>query len=385
MAKMYPQLKKLLKALTVICIIFTVIVGSFVVANYRNIIRMISVGLLIKGQALQSISTDQLLEGAVRGMVDALDDPYSAFMNSEEFKEMQHYIQGSIGGIGIYVGVKNNNIVVQSPIEGSPAALAGIRADDIIVKIDDKFTADFSYDEVVGMMRGEPGTLVKVSIMREGEANLLEYSLVREVIDLPTVSSNILPGEPKIGYLRLSMFASNSDEAMAEELQNLEQQGIAGLILDLRDNPGGDLGSAINIAKFFVPAGPIVHTVTRGGVTEIYEATGEPAFTAPVVILINEGSASASEVLAGALKDTGTAVLIGEKSFGKGIVQSVIPLPSGDGLKITSSKYLTPKKIDIHEKGIEPDLLVVQEESVFENPANDLQLQKAIKVLKEQL
>ncbi len=385
MTTMNPKLKRALQIFTAICVIFTIVVGSFIVTNFRNVMRMVYVGLLVKTQALQPVTTEQLLEGAVRGMVDSLDDPYSAFMDSEEFTEMQNYIHGTIGGIGIYVGVKDNNLVVQSPVEGSPAALAGIRADDIIIKIDDKSTAELKYDDAVNMMRGEPGTEVKIRIMREGVAELLDFILVRQVIDLPTVSSNILPGEPKIGHIRLSMFASNSDEALAMELENLENQGIKGLILDLRDNPGGDLETAVNIAKFFVPAGPIIYSVSRSGVTETYEVSGDSAFDLPLVVLINEGSASASEVLAGALKDTKSAILVGEKTFGKGIVQSVLPLPGGDGLKLTTSKYLTPNKIDIHEKGIEPDVVVVQEESVYEDFDDDLQLQKAITIIKEQL
>jgi len=375
------QLKRLTKVLTTFCVIFTIVVGAFMVTNFRNIVRMLEVGLLVKTQSLKPISTSELLEGAVRGMVESLEDPYSGFMTSQEFREMQRYIQGSIGGIGIYVGVKDKNIVVQAPIEGTPAHKAGIKSDDIIVKINDTFTADLRYDEAVAMMRGEPGTQVRLSIMREGVSNLLEFTLTREIIDLPTVASEILPGNPKIGYMRLRMFASNSDEAFAQELAALQSQGIQGLVLDLRDNPGGDLESAVNIAKNFVPKGPVVFTVNRSGITQTYESTEEPVFKLPVVILINGGSASASEVLSGALKDTKVATLIGEKTFGKGIVQAIFPLGGGDGLKLTTSKYLTPAKIDIHEKGIEPDISVAR----GDNPQEDLQLKKAVEVLSEQI
>ncbi len=377
--------KRILKVLTIFCIIITLVVGTFIVTNFRNVMRMVSVGLLMKMRSLQPVTTDQMLEGAVRGMVESLQDPYSVFMTGKEFQDMQNYIQGSIGGIGIYVGVKNNNIVVQSPIEGSPAARAGLRNDDIIVKIDDKSTSELTYDEAVAMMRGVPGTQIKISVMREGKNEILEFLITREIIEIPTVSSEILSGKRKIGYLRLNMFASNSDEAFQEELQSLYQQGIEGLILDLRDNPGGDLESAVNIAANFVPEGPIVHIVERSGNTFTYEAEQEVNFNLPLVVLINKGSASASEVLAGALQDTGVAVLVGEKTFGKGIVQTVFPLPGGDGLKLTSSEYLTPNMTDIHEKGIEPDIRIEQAESQLEDKKDDLQLQKAIMLINEKL
>lgn len=370
-------LKRLVSVLTTICIIFTIVVGAFMVANFRNVVRMVEVGLLVKTQSLKPVDSNSLLEGAVRGMVDSLEDPYSNFMTKNEFLEMQRYIQGSIGGIGIYVGIKDNSIVVQAPIEGTPAAKAGILSEDIIVKINDTFTADLKYDEAVTMMRGDPGTQVKISIMRQGANKLLEFTLTREVIDLPTVSSEVLKENKDIGYLRLRMFASNSDEALAQELKKLQDQGIKGLILDLRDNPGGDLESAVNIAKNFVPKGPVVFTVDRGGVTHTYESQEEPSFKAPVVILINGGSASASEVLAGALKDTKIGTLVGEKTFGKGIVQAIFPLGGGDGLKLTTSKYLTPNKVDIHEKGIEPDVVIAPDA----NQTEDLQLKKALEVL----
>lgn len=372
-----PQLKRLIRVLTTICIIFTLVVGAFMVANFRNVMRMFEVGLLVKTQSLKPVDTNQLLEGAVRGMVDSLEDPYSNFMSNKEFLEMQRYIQGSIGGIGIYVGIKDKSIVVQAPIEGTPAAKAGIKSEDIIVKINDTFATDLKYDEAVGMMRGDPGTKVKISIMRAGVSNLLEFELTREVIDLPTVSSEVRKDNKDIGYLQLRMFASNSDEALAQELKKLQDQGIKGLVLDLRDNPGGDLESAVNIAKNFVPKGPVVFTVDRGGATQTYQSGADPSFKLPMVVLINGGSASASEVLAGALKDTKVATLIGEKSFGKGIVQAIFPLGGGDGLKLTTSKYLTPNKIDIHEKGIEPDVAIAPGEKQGE----DLQLKKALEVL----
>jgi carboxyl-terminal processing protease len=203
MAGQQSRFRRLISALTAICILFTIVTGAFIVTNFRNVIRMLEVGLLVKTQSLQPVTADQLLEGAVRGMVSSLEDPYSSFMTNQEFLEMQRYIQGSIGGIGIYVGIKDKNIVVQAPIEGTPAHKAGILSEDIIVKINETFTTELNYDEAVAMMRGEPGTQVKISIMRKGINNLLEFTLTREIIDLPTVSGEVLKDNPDIGSLLL--------------------------------------------------------------------------------------------------------------------------------------------------------------------------------------
>lgn len=374
--------KKIITSLTIVSFVVTFVVGAFILVNFKEVTRILEVGFLIKTQYLHPVSTKQLLQGAVRGMVESLDDPYSVFMDAEEFEQMQRYIQGSIGGIGIYVDYKDKNIVVVSPIEGTPAYKAGILRDDVIIKINDSFTNELNYEEAVNLMRGDPGTKVKISIMRQGVSNLLEFDLTREIIEIPTVTSQVLPDNKDIGYLKIKMFASNSDEAVGEQLQELKEKGIKALILDLRDDPGGDLESAVNIAKYFVPQGPIVYTVDKGGYTQIYDsAQKNDVEKIPLTVLINGGSASASEVLAGAIKDTESGTLIGEKTFGKGIVQAIYPLARGDGLKLTTSKYLTPDKHDIHQKGIEPHILV----TLTEKDEEDLQLKKAIEVLEEKI
>lgn len=376
-------LRSVVGFLTIISFTFTIIVGGFLLANIDEVNRILQVWLLIKTQYIQKVDTNLLMEGAVRGMVDSLNDPYSVFMNAQEFTDIQRYIQGSIGGIGIYVGIKDNNIVVVAPIEGTPAFKAGIQRDDVIVKINEKNTSEMKYDEAVSMMRGEPGTQVKVSIMRQGVSNLMEFNITREVIDIPTVTGKMLEGSNNMGYLRLRMFASNTDEAVTQQLKELQAKGMKGLILDLRDNPGGDLDSAVNIARHFVPKGPIVYTVDRGGDVKIHGSSEGNNLKIPLIVLINGGSASASEVLSGAIKDTKAGILLGEKTFGKGIVQAIFPirLTEGDGLKLTTSKYLTPNKIDIHDKGIEPDIAV----KPAENEKDDIQLQKATELLKEKL
>lgn len=373
-------LKKIIAVLTVICFIVTALTGVFYVSYSQEINRLFDIAVIIKSQYLENVTMKQLLVGAARGMVDSLDDPYSVYLNAQDFEDLQRYIQGTFGGIGIYVEVtKDKKLIVSSPIEGTPAHQAGLKRGDVIIKIDDTFTSELDYDEAVARMRGEPGTQVRVSVMREGASSLLEFALTRENIDIPTVESSIM--EDGIGYLRLKVFASNSDLAVGQHLKKLSGAGVKALILDLRENPGGDLDAAVNIAEYFVPEGPVVYIVNRYGDTKVYASARGSDLNIPLVVLINGGSASASEVLSGAIKDTGAGILIGEKTFGKGIVQGLFPFGRGEGIKLTTSKYLTPNKIDIHEKGIEPDIAV----SITENDTEDIQLKKAVEYLKKQL
>lgn len=373
--------KRIISIVTIFALVFTILVGSFIALNFREVLRMLEVGLFIKTQYLEEVTTSKLLEGAVRGMVDSLGDPYSVYMDQNEYGEMNRYIHGSIGGIGIYVGLKDKKIIVVAPIEGTPAYKAGIQRDDVIIKINDRFTSDLNYEEAVSLMRGEPGSAVQISIMREGVSKLMDFTLTREIIDIPTVESKVLDENKDIGYMRIRMFASSTDENVSQQLKELNEQGIKGLIIDLRDNPGGDLESAVNIAKQFVPKGPVVHTVDRGKKVQSYGAENRESFMRPLVVLINGGSASASEVLSGAIKDSQSGILIGEKTFGKGIVQAIFPLGGGDGLKLTTSRYLTPNKVDIHDKGIDPDIEV----RISEQDKVDPQLKKAVDTLVEKI
>lgn len=373
-------LKRIITVLTIICFAVTALVGVFYLSYSREINRLIDVGVIIRTQYLHNVTLRQLLEGAARGMVNSLDDPYSVYLNASDFEDLQRYIQGTFGGIGVYVEVtKDKKLIVSSPIEGTPAYNAGIKRGDIIIKIDDTFTNELGYDDAIARMRGKPGTKVKISVMREGVAKLLEFALTRENIDIPTVESKVLGNG--IGYLRLKVFASNSDDAVGQHLKNLLEKKIKALVLDLRENPGGDLDAAVNIAEYFVPEGPVVYIVNRYGDTRTYASARGNNLKLPLAVLINGGSASASEVLSGAIKDTGVGVLIGEKTFGKGIVQGIFPFGRGEGLKLTTSKYLTPSKTDIHEKGIEPDI-IVQDMMLTEE---DVQLKKAVEYLKQML
>lgn len=376
--------KRIISVITVFCFIVTAGVGIFFVAYSHEVSRFFQIGFLLKTQPLHNLTLKQIMEGAAQGMVEALEDPYSMYMSNEKYDKLQNYIQGSIGGIGVYIDIKDNKLVVVSPIEGTPAYKAGIQSEDIIMKIDNVLTSKLQYNEAVALMRGEPGTPVKVSIMREGAQELLEFNLTREEIEVSTVASTVLLDNNDIGYMRINHFASNTDEAVVEELKKLHQQNITALILDLRNNPGGDLNSAVNIAKQFIPTGPLVYTVNRTGKLVTYGLGEGMQLNIPLAVLIDGGSASASEVLSGAIKDTKMGILIGEKSFGKGIVQGVYPLTGGEGMTLTTAKYFTPNKIDIHEKGIEPDIHVeITEQNIADQ--EDVQLKKAIEVLKEQL
>jgi len=363
--------------LAIFSFLITGIVGILVVTNYQNIGKLLQVVAIIKTQYLEDVPAEQLMKGAARGMVDSLNDPYSVYMDEEEFQEFRQHIEGSIGGIGIFVSVQDEKYVVYSVIEGTPASKAGLKKGDVIYKVNKVLASEMDVDETVAKMRGEPGTPVEVSVVREG--NIKDFTVVRDVIDIPTVESEVLPG--KIGYLRLNLFASNSDEALVEHLDKLEQEKIVGLVLDLRDNPGGDLESAINMSRYFLPEGPVVYIVDNKGRTKSMVNSQPEELGVPLVVLINEGSASASEVLAGAIKDTNSGILIGEKSYGKALVQVLIEMRGKDAIKLTTAKYLTPNKNDIQAKGIEPDIKV----SLTAEAEEDTQLKKALDVLEKQL
>jgi len=374
--------RKTLKTIFVVLAIFsfliTGIVGVFLFTNHQNIGKLLQVVAIIKTQYLEDVPVSGMMEGAARGIVESLNDPYSVYLNQEEYEEFRQHIEGSIGGIGIFVSVnEEEKFVVYSVIKGTPANKAGLQKGDIIFRVNDKLASEMDIDEAVANMRGEPGTEVQVGVLRDGE--LKDFMVTRDIIDIPTVESTVI--EDDIGYLQLNLFASNSDEALVEHLAKLKQEKIKGLVLDLRDNPGGDLESAVNISGYFVPQGPVVYIVDNRGRTKSMENNSPVELGVPLVVLINEGSASASEVLAGAIKDTNSGILIGEKSFGKALVQVLIEMKGGDAMKLTTAKYLTPNKTDIQAKGIEPDIQV----SLMVDDTEDTQLKKALDVLAKQL
>jgi carboxyl-terminal processing protease len=330
-----------------------------------------------------SIQTDKDAYVAIDTMLSSLNDPYTRFLNPKEFTEEGESISGTLKGIGVQIGVKEGKLLVISPIEDTPAAKSGLQSNDYIREIDGKSTKGITVKAAADLIRGEEGTFVKLLVQR-GEKEKL-YSVQRAEIKLKAVS--IKPPEyakvdKNIGYIRLSTFLSKSaSEEIADAMQKLKDKD--GFILDIRSNPGGLLTNAIYISDMFLSAGKtIVSTVDRDGYKETQRTNGKFISDKPLVVLINGGSASASEILSGALKDNARAVLVGEKSFGKGLVQEINKLPDGSGINITTQKYLTPNGTDIHKKGIAPDVAVKNTEEDIKNK-KDMQLQKAQEVLED--
>jgi len=297
---------------------------------------------------------------AIREALKKLNDPYTRFLDPDQFASMQIDTSGELTGVGITLGMdqETNELVVISPIEGSPAERAGIKSKDVIVRIDDKSTEGMDTNAAVNLIRGEPGTRVRLTIRREGEG-LKVFDLVRERIELATVryevhEENGLP----IGYIRITQFSGNAAEKMRQAIRELEKQGVAAYVLDLRANPGGLLYSSAEIARMWINRGSIVSTVNRQGEQDRLTANNTALTDKPLAVLVDGGSASASEILSGALQDNRRAVIVGTQTFGKGLVQSVHPLSDGSGLAVTIARYRTPNGNDIDHKGITPDILV---------------------------
>ena len=295
---------------------------------------------------------------AIRGMLGTLSDPYTRFLDPREFKEMQIDTSGELSGVGIQLSLDKDSkeLVVIAPIEGSPASRAGVQPKDVIVSIDGKATKGMSTEDAVKLIRGKSGTTVKLVLRRKGQT--LELPLTRELIELHAVTHqvNTSPDGSRIGYVRLRQFNANASKDMRQAINDLEAKGVQGYVLDLRFNPGGLLVASVEIARQWLNEGTIVSTRTRDGITDVKRANGRAITTKPLVILVNEGSASASEILSGALQDNKRALLVGQKTFGKGLVQSVRGLSDGSGMTVTIAKYLTPLNHDIHHRGILPDV-----------------------------
>ena len=325
--------------------------GKFTDARWRKLRR----DVLAKSYGSSKEAYD-----AIRGMLGSLDDPYTRFLDPREFKEMQIDTSGELSGVGIQLSLdkETKELVVVSPIDGSPASRAGVQPKDVITAIDGKSTKGMSTEDAVKLIRGQAGTAVKLMLRRKGQP--VELSLTRERIELHAVEHQInTTGDGlKVGYIRLKQFNANATKDMRSALKDLEGKGVEGYVLDLRSNPGGLLMASIEIARQWLNEGTIVSTKTRDGITDVKKANGRALTTKPLVILVNEGSASASEILSGALQDNNRAVLVGQKTFGKGLVQSVRGLSDGSGMTVTIAKYLTPRGRDIHKHGIAPDVAV---------------------------
>lgn len=327
------------------------------------------------------IMTNEDAYVAINTMIASLNDPYTKFLDPKEFAEETSSIKGSLKGIGIQIGVKDGKLTVIAPIEDTPAEKAGLKADDEILEIDGKSTKGITVDKAADQIRGREGTTVTLLIKRGSNEPKL-YTITRATIEIKSISQKIpdniaMPSD--IGYIRLSSFISRN---AASEFRSILEQGYnkKGFIIDLRSNPGGLLSNAIYISDMFLDGGVIVSTVDRDGYKEFQKATKGTVTNKPVVILINKGSASASEIFSGAMKDNGRAILVGEQSFGKGLVQEINKLPYEAGINITIQKYLTPNGTDINKKGITPDVIVKLTEEDVKNK-DDVQLKKAIEVM----
>ena len=343
------------------------------------------------GEVLEKIGEDyvddvdqsKMMDSAINGVLQSLD-PYSAYMSPELFKEMQTDTRGEFGGLGIEIGMVSGVVNVISPIDDTPAAKAGIKAGDYIVKIGDNQVQGKSLMEAVKLMRGPVGTSIKLTIRRKNVKKPLEFKIIRKIIEIKSVNSEMLGKNKNLGYIRLKSFNENSDKQFLDIVKRFEKNSkIKGYILDLRNNPGGLLTQAINITDFFLDDGEIVSTKGRKAseTRKFFAKKGDQIKGKPIIVLINNGSASASEIFAGALKDHKRAIILGENSYGKGSVQSIIPLNNGGGMRLTISKYYLPSGSSISEVGVTPDIVVKEIGDNFKiNSKNDNQLNYALKL-----
>ena len=359
---------------------------NFVNSSENNIYKKID----IFGEVLEKINKEYVdeinqsesMDAAINGLLQSLD-PYSAYMSPEIFDEMQTETSGEFGGLGIEVGMEAGVVKVISPIDDTPASRAGIKAGDYIVKIDGEQVQGKSLTEAVDLMRGLVGTSIELTIRRRGEKKALTIIVVREIIEIQSVKTDTL--ENNIGYIRLTSFNENSGKQIKKKINQLENENkVKGYILDLRNNPGGLLSQAIKISDFFLDHGEIVSTKSRNASEnrKWFAKKGDLTNGKPIILLINYGSASAAEIVAGALKDHKRAILIGENSYGKGSVQSIIPLKNEGAIRLTVAKYYLPSGKSISEVGVSPDIEISEQDEEFKiKTETDNQLNYAIKLL----
>lgn len=340
----------------------------------------------------KDLDNSKLVYGSIKGMLESLGDPYTRFMEPKAFEEMNIRMSGSYSGVGIYIGIKEEHLIVIAPISGTPADKAGLKPKDKILAIDTKSTNGMGLEEAVSLIRGLKGSKVVLSVLRGGWANPKDITLVRDDIVVKSVESKLLPGG--MYYIKLNTFENqNSAVDMEKALREANSKKAKGLILDLRNNGGGLLRMAVDIASMFIKDGVIVYTVDRDGRRETISSIGNLVWSRPVVILVNESSASASEILSGALKDNGLATIVGTHTFGKAYVQNVRTLDDGSAILITVAKYYTPKGHDISEKGIIPDVIVElpaasseeAEDVMSIKEEDDVQLKKAKELLESKI
>ena len=345
--------------------------------------------IIEENYALDMVDSETMENGIYQGLIDSLDDPYSAYFSAEEMEKQQENLEGVYYGIGAYVRYDSEVGFARlgEIFVGSPAEESGLREGDLIIKVDDQYTKDMGLDEIVGLIKGKEGTKVSLTMMRDGEAEAWEVEVERREVPKQTVTYEML--DHQIAYIRITEFDKVTVDQFADAMAMAKGSEMLGLILDLRDNPGGNLAAVIDVARKMLPKGLVVYTEDKSGKRQDYNCDGEGELTVPMVVLVNGGSASASEVLAGAIKDYEKGKLLGTTTFGKGIVQKYIAMSDGSAVKLTTSKYYTPKGNNIHEIGIEPDVEVELYEELKKEVLvpleEDNQLQKAIEVLKEEI
>lgn len=312
---------------------------------------------LVKKSYVEEVDEEKLVYGAIKGMLSSLD-PHSSFMQPDAFKEMQIDTKGEFGGLGIQIGIKDKILTIIAPIDDTPADKAGVKAGDKIIKIDGESTKDITLHEAVTKLRGKRGTSVIITVIRETLDKPLDITIVRDIIKLKSVKSKVI--DETIGYVKLTQFQEKSARDLKNALSELSKKDINALILDLRNNPGGLLKGAVDVTSQFLPPGKLVVYIKgrTGDKTEFHTINGNNYYEYPMIVLVNEGSASASEIVAGALQDWNQAVILGTQTFGKGSVQTVMPLSDGSALRLTTARYYTPKDRSIQTTGITPDIVV---------------------------
>ncbi|WP_455615566.1 S41 family peptidase [Eisenbergiella sp.] len=360
-------------------------IDSDTVANPQTMEKLKLLEDTIGKYYLESVDEQTLEKGVYDGLVKALGDPYSVYYSAEELKELQDKTEGIYYGIGAYIGIDADTSLprLTGIIEGTPAQESGLRAGDLLYKVDGEEVQGLELTQVVSKVKGEEGTTVHLTIIREGESDYLEIDVVRRKVESPTVNQKML--DNNIGYIQITEFDTVTLDQFTEALAVCRGSGMKGLILDLRGNPGGNLNTVCDIARELLPKGLIVYTEDKNGKRTEYTSDGTNQIKEPLVVLVDSGSASASEILAGAIKDYGIGTLVGTTTFGKGIVQRIISLSDGSAVKLTVSNYYTPNGNNIHKIGIAPDIEEKFDGEAYYNDGVDNQLNKAIEVMNGKL
>ncbi len=379
-------------ALTVAGLVFLMAMVAYAAASPRGqamqdprLQKLLTIIDLVKDRYVEEVDDSRLLEGAVRGAVEALDDPYSYYLDPQQYRNLMIRATGEYQGIGIIVGIKDGYVTVIAPIKGTPAERAGMQGGDRILRVDGRDITNLTLDEVAQLIRGPAGTKVTLTISRPGREELLTFEITRARVKIVSVEHEMVA--PGIGYLRITTFNENTPAEVREALDDLRACDMKGLILDLRHNPGGLLSQCVEVADHFVPPGPVTEIISREGKSEVLKADSPP-LGVPLVVLVDRGTASASEILAGAIQDTGTGILVGTRTFGKGTMQHLINMPDGSGLKLTTARFYTPEGRKIDGVGLEPDVAVPVPEDFnpFAVPREeDPQFQKALQIITEKV